>query len=599
MFGLRLKMVLGLGGMVALLLITGGTGVYLLMHYSGTVDRIFRENYNSVVYGQVMKDAVDQMLDSARPDSSTPVTVADQALARFDDNLRRETDNITVPGEREGVTTLTSNWEAFRTAFQGLRQEGLPEDDRRSRYRTIVAPTGQKVKDAAQRIIDLNLENILSEDGEIRHDAAQSRNLMIIIVCIGVGMAVVFNAFFARSLLGPLRTLTRSAREIEHGNLDLVVAVSTTDEIGQLGEAFNAMAGRLRRTRLSDRQKIIRAEHTTQIALDSLPDAVATITSDGAVDLANQTAQRLFHLRPGVRLEALDNLRLLECWRQAVTGGPPVLAHGYETAIQVFDDGERFFLPHALPIKESDGQSIGVTLVLADITGLRRLDEMKSNLLAVVSHELRTPLTSLRMATHLLLDEKLGSLTTKQLELAVTARDDANRLHTIVEGLLNISRLESGRALLDLQPVDPQVLVDEAITAVGPAYRDAGIVLDISIPGDLPQVHADRVRIAHVFANLLGNALKYTPHGGKVHVTAYRRDETVVFQVADNGCGIPVQHRMSIFERFYRIPGQAIVGAGLGLAIAKEIVQAHGGVLWLAEQNTPGSTFCFSLPVAT
>ncbi len=598
MFGLRQKMILGLGGMVALLVVTGGIGLYLLLRYSGTVDRIFQENYNSVVYGQVMKDAVDQMLDSARPDPSTPGATADQALGRFEDNLRRETGNITVPGEQVAVTTLTTHWNAFRAAYQDSRQSGLPEDDRRTRFRAILAQAGQVVKGDAQRIIDLNLQNILSEDGEIRHDAAQSRNLMIVIVCAGVALAVIFNVVFARSLLGPLRTLTRSAREIEHGNLDLVVAVSTTDEIGQLGEAFNAMAGRLRRSRRSDRQKIIRAERTTQIALDSLPDAVATITGDGAVDLANQAAQRLFHLRPGVRLEALEHGRLVDCWRQAVTSGQPVVAHGYETAIQIFDGGERFFLPHALPIKEIDGQSIGVTLVLADITGLRRLDEMKSNLLAVVSHELRTPLTALRMATHLLVEEKQGPLTAKQLDLAMTAREEANRLHTIVEGLLNISRLESGRAMLDLKPEEPQVLVDEAIAAVTTAYRDQGIALDSNLPGDLPQVQADRVRIAHVFANLLGNALKYTPRGGQVRITATRLDDMVEFQVADSGCGIPAEHRLSIFERFYRIPGQATVGAGLGLAIAKEIVQAHGGVIWLADQDTPGSTFCFRLPKA-
>jgi NtrC-family two-component system sensor histidine kinase KinB len=274
------------------------------------------------------------------------------------------------------------------------------------------------------------------------------------------------------------------------------------------------------------------------------------------------------------------------------------VAHGSETAIQVFDGGERFFLPHALPIKESDGQSIGVTLVLADVTALRRLDEMKSNLLAVVSHELRTPLTALRMATHLLVEEKLGPLTPKQVDLAMTARDEAGRLHTIVEGLLNISRLESGRALLDLKPEEPQGLVDEAIAAVATAYRDQGVALDANLPGDLPRVQADRVRIAHVFANLLGNALKYTPRGGQVRITAQRRQDMVEFQVADSGCGIPAEHRLSIFERFYRIPGQTIAGAGLGLAIAKEIVQAHGGVIWLAEQDTPGSAFCFSLPVA-
>jgi len=599
MFGLRQRLALGLGGMLLLLIVTGAISLLLLTNYSGTVNRIFRENYNSVVFGQAMKDAVDQALDDLNADlPGATHPLADQAQASFEVNFAKEAGNITVAGEREAVADLQAHWQSFLVAYRAARRQDLSVAERQDRYRAVVLPAGQAVKTAAQRIIDLNLQNIVSTDGTIRHDAEQARRLMVVLVGAGMILAVVCIALFTRSLLGPLRTLTRSAREIEQGNLDLVVAVPTRDELGQLAEAFNAMAVRLRRDQRSDRQRLVRAERTTLLALDSLPDAVATITTDGTVDLANQTAQRLFRLRPGVRLDAVDHPGLLACWRHVVASGQPVHPQGYETAIHIEDGDERFFLPHALPIKESDGQSIGVTLVLADITSLRHLDEMKSNLLAVVSHELKTPLTGLRMATHLLLDEKIGSLSTKQLDLALSARDDANRLHTIIEGLLDIGRLESGRALLDLQALDPRTLVDEAIAEVATAFRDQGIGLAAELPATLPRVLADRVRIAHVFSNLLGNALKYTPRGGHVRVAAQIHGETVEFQVLDIGCGIPLEHRVRIFERFYRLPGQTIVGAGLGLAIAKEVVQAHGGRIWLADQTGPGSTFVFSLTVA-
>ena len=202
----------------------------------------------------------------------------------------------------------------MRASAPGL---GAPPQSARSAL--LVA--AEQVKRDTQRIIDLNLQNIMSADGEIRHDATRSRIMMIALLVSGVLLAVLVMALLSRTLLGSLRTLTRSVREIEHGNLDLVVAVTTNDEIGQLAEAFNAMAMQLRRTQRSEQEKIIRAQRTTLLALDSLPDAVATITSDGLVDLANQTAQRLFRLRPGVALETLDSPRLVAAWRQVVASG--------------------------------------------------------------------------------------------------------------------------------------------------------------------------------------------------------------------------------------------------------------------------------------
>lgn len=605
MSGLRQKLVFALSSLLVLLVASSVLSLHLLSRYSGTVDRVFRENYDSIAYGQGMKDAIDQLDDGLRREllapQPAPIALADHAMQRFVDNLAQESGNITVPGEREAVATLRASWTNYRAICEDFGQ--VPVAEREAGYRTRVFPAGQAVKAAAQQIIDLNLQNLLSADGTIRHDAQRIRNLLLALLGGGILLSIIVMVLFTRALLGPLQTLTRSAREIEQGNLDLVVAVPSRDELGQLAEAFNAMAGRLRETRRSERHKIIRAQRTTQLALDSLPDAVATITDDGLVDLANQTAQRLFHLRPGVRLEQLDLPQITACWRQVVERGAAVQPHGYETVIQVFDGGERFFLPHALPISDRDGQPVGVTIVLADITALRRLDELKSNLLAVVAHEVRTPLTSLRMATHLLLDEQVGALTAKQLELALSARDDANRLHTIVEGLLDISRLESGHALLDLHSVAPRILVDEAVALVQAAYRDQGVRLDAELPPDLPLVQADRVRIAHVFANLLGNALKYTPHGGRVLISAKEQPDAVEFRVADTGSGIPAECRARIFERFYRVPGQPAVGAGLGLAIAKEIVQAHGGRLWLTDQGLVdghqdeiGSTFCFTVP---
>ncbi|HQY89350.1 MAG TPA: ATP-binding protein, partial [Tepidisphaeraceae bacterium] len=381
---------------------------------------------------------------------------------------------------------------------------------------------------------------------------------------------------------------------------DLVVRVRGRDEVAQLAEAFNKMAAKLREFRRSDRAKILRTQQTTQLAVDSLPDAVALVSMDGRVELANQVARKLFGLSPDATLDSARVPRLREIYQEARDNGQPVGPGGYDTVIQVFDDGggERFFLPRAIPIVDA-GESIGVTVVLADVTNLRKIDEMKSGLLSVVSHELKTPLTSIRMATHLLLDERIGTLSPKQLELLFAAREDADRLNSIVENLLDMARMESGRAQLQLAPQSIDLLLQDMTAPHQAAYRDKGVTLNVDAgAADGTKVLVDADRIEHVFTNLLSNSLRFTPAGGTVTVSAAPDAEAhrVRITVEDTGTGVAPEHLPRIFDRFYRAPGQkSSTGAGLGLAIAKDIVEAHGGTISAKSEVGNGLRVTFTL----
>jgi signal transduction histidine kinase len=221
---------------------------------------------------------------------------------------------------------------------------------------------------------------------------------------------------------------------------------------------------------------------------------------------------------------------------------------------------------------------------------------MKRGVISTVSHQLKTPLTSIRMAIHLLLEEKVGTLTEKQVELLLAAREDSDRLHSILNNLLDISRIESGRVLMEFRTVSPHSMVLEALEPFQRAAQDQGVTLNVDLPGDLPEVWADTVRMNHVLANLLSNALRYTPAGGRVTVLARADEEWVHFSVSDTGRGIPSKYLPRIFEQFFRVPEQGKeTGAGLGLAIVKEIVEAHGGTVGVESTEGKGSTFTFTL----
>ena len=262
------------------------------------------------------------------------------------------------------------------------------------------------------------------------------------------------------------------------------------------------------------------------------------------------------------------------------------------------DEEEHFFLPQAVPIFDPQRQLVGVTLMLTDVTRLRRLDEVKTGLISTVSHELKTPLTSIRLAIHVLLNEKLGPLSPRQMELLITAREDSERLYRVIEDLLDISRIESGEAEIKLQPVNVEELVLQATDKMRAVFLDQRITLKIKVAPDVPRVLADPSRLQLVFDNLLSNALKYTGMGGKVTVTAQPDNSMVRFCVEDTGSGIAPEFLPHIFEKFFRVPGQEQISSGLGLTIAKEIVEAHGGAIEASSRPGKGTKFTFTVKAA-
>jgi signal transduction histidine kinase len=236
-------------------------------------------------------------------------------------------------------------------------------------------------------------------------------------------------------------------------------------------------------------------------------------------------------------------------------------------------------------------------VVLQDVTRLRRFEQLRDDLVSTVAHQFRTPLTSLRMAIHLCLEGVAGSLTEKQQDLLYAAREECERLQSIVDELLDLARLQSGTIPIEPEPHQADALVDGALHAFEPIARTRGISLVAEpIAGDAC-VSVDPKRIDLVFSNLLENALRHTPSGGRVAVRAVMAEGAVRFEVIDSGPGIPDAERARVFEKFYRAPGSAGGGAGLGLSIARDVVRAHGGRIGVDSELGAGSTFWFEIPL--
>ena len=597
--GIRTKLVIAFAGLLLIVAAVGVLSIHTLNESSQAIQRILRENYDSVAACDNLKVALEKMdrlaelcLLEDRPDVCQ---LSEPVLSEFEKSLRIQQGNVTLPGEQELTDQLTEAWHGYR---QNLEKFYTLADltARRKFYHQRLLPLSQAIREGAQKIIEANLNNMVAADGQAQLRVAQTRKAMLFLLFIAIAMGVGFTVLTGPAILEPIAGLIRSVREIQKGNLDLVVNVHSQDEIGQLGEAFNQMATSLRELRRSDRAQLLRTQHSTQLALDSLSDAVAICNCEGKIELANDAAQRLFGLVPESTIDEAGNEKIDQMFVRVCQEERSFQPRGYDAAIQIFmEEEEHFFLPQAIPIFDQPHQLVGVTLMLTDVTRLRRLDEVKTGLISTVSHELKTPLTSIRLAIHVLLNEKLGPLSPQQTEILATARQDSDRLYRVIEDLLDISRIESGRAEIQLEPVNVEDLILEATDKLRSAFLDRKITVHLKVAPEVPRVLIDPTRFQLVFDNLLNNALKYTPAGGEVTIAARPEDGMVAFAVEDNGIGIAPEYLPRIFEKFFRVPGQDHIGSGLGLTIAKEIVEAHHGTITVASQPGQGTKVNFSV----
>jgi two-component system, NtrC family, sensor histidine kinase KinB len=598
---LRHKFLLGFGGLLVIIVLVTIIGSSVIDAYSQALQKILRENYDSVVYGEAMKDAVQTVEDGLQASlwesADANADSVKQGLARFAENLRKEQGNITLPEEPQAVGRLTGLWNRYLRTYPAVLDTSRSPYERRAIFTKSLLPLGDQLHGAAQQICDMNMANMSDVDGRARRKADEAKVVITILVFAAAILATTLLFFTGRAILMPLGALKDSVRQIQKGNLNVVLQAKTKDEVGELTEAFNDMAAQLRELRRGERAKLIRTEHSTQSVIDSLPDAIAILNVYGTVELSNNAARELFGLFPDVNIPARKDDLLRQLFFSALLMEQPSDQLGITNALQVFKNGdEHFYLPHVIPIKGESNNVIGVTLVLADVTRLRRVTELEIEPIAVVSHELKTPLTSMRMAIHMLSDDRIGSLNSRQGELLTSAREDSERLNRIIESLLDISRMEAGKSKLNLEPCRPLKLVTQAMDAFASSYRNAGVDLASRVADDIPDVFADPMRITHVFSNLLSNALKFSRSGDVVTLSAEADADTVSFSVADHGPGIPPEQIPHVFERFFRgDTEQRQGGAGLGLAIAKEIVEAHGGNIRVASKPGEGTTFSFTV----
>jgi two-component system, OmpR family, phosphate regulon sensor histidine kinase PhoR len=406
---------------------------------------------------------------------------------------------------------------------------------------------------------------------------------VLIVTAVAAGTAAVIAIAVAGTITRPLERLRDAARAIASGRLDQRITPEGSRELRELGGAFNDMSRRLTesvRTRAEEHSRL-------EALVEAISDALVALDVDGIIRYQNRAAVDLFGEaidRPfpeAVRNHILSGI-VRDAAQQTGHQPPPVEIRGH------------WFRATISPI--ADGGGWATLVLLSDISEVRRAETTRRDFVANVSHELRTPLAGIKAVVETLRD---GALDDRAAAAEFLGLVDAevDRLVHLVEELLQLARIESGQELV-LSTVQPREMLSAAIERFRLQAERAGVTLALDAPADLPPVQADAPRLSQAVGNLIHNALKFTPSGGRVTVTAAVRGGQLAIAVADTGTGIDPADLPRIFERFYvGDRARAGRGTGLGLAIVKHVARAHDGNVDVQSRLGRGSTFTIEIPI--
>ena len=412
---------------------------------------------------------------------------------------------------------------------------------------------------------------------------------------VAFGMAVLLSLWLARNITKPLSDMAAVARQLSTGDDSVRIPTSSHDEVGQVGDTLNRMTNQLKAkiNELSeDRAQLL-------AMLTSMVEGVMVLDNLGRILQVNPAFERMFAVnRTDVRGRISTDILGHPELNALITS---VLARqtGQEMELQLSPGNRCLHVEASVTGYARENEACAV-LVFHDITELRRLENIRKDFVANVSHELRTPLTSIKGYVEALLDGGKDDPDTAINFLNIILKQ-SDRLNLILEDLLELSKIESGRVSFKADPLDLRNVIERTLSMIKPLADKKGHRLAAQLDEGLPPIAGDEGRLVQVFTNLLDNAVKYTPERGTITVTARTIPERVVeLTVSDTGLGIPEPDRPRVFERFYRVDkarSRELGGTGLGLAIVKHIVEGHGGQVWVEGNQPHGSRFVVRLPL--
>ncbi|QJE96245.1 ATP-binding protein [Luteolibacter luteus] len=603
---LRTRLFFGLLTLILLLWGVGAAALLLVRDASKRYDTLVQESYPAIKLSRGFRTITTGLNVHYLPALASPPGTQVPDRSKFDADKEELKDRVNALRLQ---TSSDGGWDdlqarldqAVETYLQGYERffaESLSTQEDRSKLMSYMSTQTQRITDLSDSIFALADAKMMGSSVKSGAESSKNTFFVLTLVLLGTGIAMFIYFQLVRHMVDPVVGLRRSIEEIRKGNFELTLPEPGADsEFRSVATAFNDMAAELRVRRGETNERLLKTNLVNRAILEAIPSPVFVLGDDGRILQINPAAERLTEsLGVAGRLPS----KIQRILNESNDHGENHLPEDPREALLFrIEEREFFYLPRIFSFTSEDGVYSGRAVLLHNVTRIRWLDDMKTNLISTVSHEIKTPLTGIRMVLHLLLEERSGGLTDVQKTMVSSANDDCERLLVTLNTLLDLSRSESGSTHLERVPVALRDAMLRAERIFEPRAAEKSVEIDVEAADGMPEVSADPLRLDEVLNNLVSNAIKHSPTGGKVTLRASQPDaEHMRVTVIDQGPGVPEEMQNRIFERFFRAPGQDSDGVGLGLFICREIMRAHEGRIGLKERAHDQTEFFIDVPIA-
>ncbi|MFZ0453967.1 MAG: ATP-binding protein [Ignavibacteriaceae bacterium] len=603
------KISFGLISLFAVILLLSILGILFINQLAQKSRGTIVENYSSVDYMMNMFHEFDdiydynlQILNGMSTKNHSSKKDYETRKNAFENNLQLETKNITEKNEANLVNTLNSSYRNYLNRFDQLRNAKVSPDDL-----SIFKQDYLSVRNSILSIYSLNMNAIKDKTNNMQSTAYNIIIYMFIVAGISIVATLFFIFSFPAKIVEPIKELTNKIKSISERKYDQKLDINTKDELGELSNAFNIMAERLKSYEAKQIDQLLFEQKRLDAVVHSFEDGILFIDESRKAVLINPTVLQLAGLEEKdilnqnvLEIASKNNLIKQICnalQTKSINGNSDI------KPVKIITNGKESFFnietEEIITFSEAEKKEtfIGNLVLLRNITKYQERDKAKTNLLATVSHELKTPLSSINLSLRLLDDKRLGELNNEQKEVVITLKHQSLRLSKVINELLNYSQIETGNIKLSFSQIKPDIVLDIGITALMMQISEKSIALKTSIEEGLPEIRIDLEKVVFVFINILNNAIRYSKKGGEIKIQVRALNAQVEFSIKDNGAGILKEDQDKLFQRFTQLGGNSIHGWGLGLAISKEFIEAQNGKIWVESEIARGSKFSFSFPI--
>lgn len=589
---LRTRLFLSISALITVALLGLLLGLVSVMQMAKSQETLIQHNFVTLDLGLKLRQNLGDQLVMMLRDKPVQPALA-QTQQQFQALLTEGINHDIQAKTDTGFEKAQADYREFLQAYDHIRDTPVPlRDD---------AELSAKFNELRNGLLDAHrqaLENINQSESSARTHALWVSALLGLVGLAVLGVGFVTAHGIARRFGAPIEALAKAADNIGQGNFEVTLPISSAAEMNLLTRRFGVMAEALRQHQVTNVDELLAGQQRLQAVLDSIDDGLLMIDRQGRLEHLNPVAQRQLgwdENRVGLGLgEALNRPELDEQLYLVLRGGTLERAPE-DLSIEI--DGEARLLTYSLtPVSHTKGHILGAVMVLHDVTEQRAFERVRSEFVLRASHELRTPVTGMHMAFGLLQERVSFPAESREADLLKTVNEEMQRLMQLINDLLNFSRYQNGLQKLALAPFDVSDLLEESRQRFADQAQEQDIILLVEIQEPLPRLNADRAQLERVLDNLLDNALRHTPHGGLIRLQARRHGERLIVSVEDNGEGIAYGQQARIFEPFVQV-GRKKGGAGLGLALCKEIVQLHGGRMGVYSRPAQGTQFYMALPL--